>query len=300
MYALLIAIMSMFLFSCEDQPVSLENDQITQQENNDLSKMTKADKLKYFGVSDLSQLEAGYTYTWMDTLNAEERIKTRPEISLRSNYDCGINVKMYFSGSGDTANVTVYEANNPLIVHGPVLMADGDNFDMTISGSKDYDFKVEPLKNPINSMYGNLIVNPDWGGKSIYYLSGSGPFLFEDYHFECPEPTDGTCDAYVAVYQLSGVATEYSLKITPDVGTSFDVYPISGDGSELDFEIDEDRTYKFEITAVGGGSSESFGVQIIRPDDVAHNKSFYSVDMSVPDTYVTVLPAGFDYFECPY
>lgn len=299
-YALLIVMMSMFLFSCEDQPVSLEDDQITQQENNGLSKMTKADKLKYFGVSDLSQLEPGYTYTWMDTLNAEDRTQTQPKISLRSSYTCGINVEMYFSGTGDTAKVTVYEANTMTVVHGPVLMTTGDNFDMTISGAKDYDFKVEPLKNPINSMYGNLIVDPDWGGKTIYYLSGSGPYLFEDFHFECPEPTDGTCDAYVSVYQYSGSASTYTLRVDPDVGPTFKVSGITGNpNDEKSFTIDEDRTYKFEITAVGGGSSESFGVQIIRPDQIAHNKSFYGVDMTVPDPYVLVFDQ-FDYFDCPY
>lgn len=262
--------------------------------------MTGADKLKYFGVSDLSQLKPGYTYTWIDTLNAEERMEIRPEISLRSSYNCGVNVEMYFSGSGDTATVTAYEANTNTIVHGPVDMAHGDNFDMTINGSKDYDFKVEPFEDPINSMFGNFIVDPDWGGKSIYSFSGSGSYLFEDYQFEGPAPTDGTCDAYVAVYHLSGIATKYTLKVIPDVGIPFEVGPILGDDSEVDFEIDEDRTYEFEIKAEDGGTSESFSIQIIRPDNVAHHKSFYGVDMSVPNPYLIVFSYVFDYFDCPY
>ena len=160
-HILFLIVCTTLLFSCEDQPVSLENDPITQQENNGLSDMTKADKLKYFGVSDLSQLEPGYTYAWMDTLNAEERMQIQPKISLRSSYNCGVNGEMYFSGSGDTATVTVYEANTNIVVHGPVDMAHGDNFDMTINGSKDNDFKVEPFEDSIKSMFGNFIVDPD-------------------------------------------------------------------------------------------------------------------------------------------
>lgn len=61
-----------------------------------------------------------------------------------------------------------------------------------------------------------------------------------------------------------------------DVGPTFKMPYITGNpNDEKPFTIGEDRSYKFEITAVGGGSSESFGVQIIRPDRVAPNKSFY-------------------------
>lgn len=184
-------------------------------------------------------------------------------------------------------------------LNGPVLMTHHDDFAMTISGAKDYDFKLEPIDNPTSSTWGTLSVDPDWGGKTIYYFSGVGPHLFEDYHFECPAATNGTCDAYVSVDQYSGAASGYVLDVDPTGHTPFQVSPITGNPSnEVAFGIDESWTYDFDIETVGGSTSESFSVEIIRPDGIAHVRSFYGYDMTGdPPTY---LFDTFDYFECPY
>lgn len=292
-YALLILMMSMFLFSCEDQLLDPEYD--------NLSEMTSAEKLKFFGVTDLSQLKPGYTYTWIDTLDREEAKVVRQNlISTRSSYDCGINVMVSLSQSTDTVTVNVYEANTSVKVHGPVIMTDGDDFDMEINGSKDYDFEVIPFDINMDRTFASLIVNPDWGSKWVFGFPNYGPILIEDYHFDCPEPTDGTCDAAVAVYQLSGTAETYTLKIIPDVGDSFLKHNIPGDGSaNIKYLIDQDRTYAFEITTKNGSSSESFTVQIIRPDNVAYNKTFYGADMSARPSPFLLVFDQFDYFRCP-
>lgn len=300
-YALLIVVVSMFLSSCEDQPLNPQKDQHITQANIDLNQLTKVEKLKYFGVTDLSQLRPGYTYTWIDTLDTHGADFIRQnKIATRSSFNCGINVKVSLSQPTDTVTVNVYEANTTMKIHGPVVMSDGDDFDMDINGSKDYDFEVIPFDINMDRTFASLLVNPDWGSKSFYGFPYYGPILIEDYHFDCPAPTDGTCDAYVAVNHLSGIATKYTLKVIPDVGIPFEVGPILGDDSEVDFEIDEDRTYEFEIKAEDGGTSESFSIQIIRPDNVAHHKSFYGVDMSVPNPYLNVFSYVFDYFDCPY
>src|SRR5690606_36460040 len=301
-YILPIVLISILWYSCDEEtPLTGQqnSDETSLNDGNKLLDMTEADLMKYYGVKDVSQLVPGYTYSFIDTLDTEELKRIRRKLSVRSSEDCGINVELLISGPADTARVTVYEANTSTVVHGPVLMVDSDDFNMTINGAEYYDFEIEPIDNPTGSSMGNLVVDPDWGGKTIFSFSAPGIDFNEDYHFECPEATDGTCDAYASVKKHAGSVAKYSLGVDPDQGTYFPVNGIPDiPFDETPFAIDETWAYDFSIRANMAGSSESFSVQIIRPDGIAHNKSFYGIDMSSP--HFETLFEDFNYFDCPY
>ncbi|WP_236981090.1 hypothetical protein [Membranihabitans maritimus] len=295
-YALLILMISMFLFSCEDrEPVVEEPDKTVLTDGKSLSEMTNSELKEYFESLDLSDRKPNYTRTWTDTLSPEEFARFQNKISVRSGYDCGINIKLNIDGTSSTTDVTVYEAGTITEVASETNMEDGDDFDVTINGDTDYDIVIEDYP---NTYFGSLEVDPDWGGKTVIPLDYQAPTTYDDYNFECPAPTDGTCDAYVSVYKHSGDANEYRLVVVPDSGIPDVVDGLTGNpAQEKDFHIDESRTYDFYIYSPEGGMSETFDVKIIRADGIAHGYNFFGEDMS-DETDIPVT-TGFDYFECP-
>ncbi len=257
--------------------------------------MTPSEKRAYVKTLNFQEGESNYIKTWVDS-SYDAPPTDQKRIKLRSSYSCGINVKLYIHGPADTARVTVYKANTSTIVHGPVLMTGYDDFDMTIDGDTDYDFKLEPIDNPSSSTSGNFIVDPDWGSKTVYYFSGAGPHLFEDFNFECPTPSpDGTSEAAVAIDKYSGSATKY--KVNFDDGSNQFTVDVSGDLTYKPFTIDETKTYNVTIDAFGdnSGNYEDYTVQIARPDQIVHVYYMYH-----PDTTAGIIKDNITYFECPY
>lgn len=285
---------------CEtEEPVGVKSEHTEALNTPDFASMTLEELSEYFLDMDRSQMKPMYTKTWIDTLTAEEASRHRNMISVRGSYNCGVVVKLRIYAPADSADVTVYEAGTTNVYRATERLGDGESFWMEINGDDYYDFVVEKPGDPTGSIQVYFEVDPDWGGPSTTLFSGNGPHIFYDYNFACPEPTDGTCNAYISVYKQSGTASSYNVIAITDQMEIIPINGISGNPSDdVPFLCNEDRTYDFYIYALNGSSNETFNVGIIRPDDVMHGYSFRNVDM----TNNTVIPVttGFDYFECPY
>uniref|UniRef100_UPI001F30F5B8 hypothetical protein n=1 Tax=Membranihabitans maritimus TaxID=2904244 RepID=UPI001F30F5B8 len=166
---------------------------------------------------------------------------------------------------------------------------------MTINGGEDYDFKIEDPDNPSASISGYIELEPHWGSDDLEFFSGTGPHLVEDYNFECPAPTDGTCEAAANIRQLSGTATSYTVVVL--IGSSFHALltGFTGNPSQYKYyDIDETESYTFVSQADNGGS-EDYSLRIVRPDATA--LSYYYYDRAPEEQSQTPAISSFD---CPY
>ncbi len=295
-YGLPVILISMLWYSCDEEtPLHPEQDSITVLAGKDFSEMTQEEKQAYVQSLNFGEGESNYLRTWVDS-TAHSPTSRQKRITVRSPYNCGINVELSIYGPADTARVIVYEANTATVVHGPVLMVDNDDFNMTISGAKDYDFTVEPIDNPTFSTGGSLTIDPDWGGKSLYFFHGAGVELFEDFHFECPAPNpDGKCDAEVAIEKYGGNATSYDVEFDDGVAPPRTIN-VSGVWNDFkSIEIDKTMTYDITITPVNSGSGvyEDYRFNIVRPDQISH--FYYMYHEGGTEGYVNDI----SYFDCP-
>lgn len=284
------------LLSCEEEnPIQTKQNNMIELEGKDFTEMTQEEKQAYVESLNFREGESNYIMTWVDS-TAHLPTSRHKRLTLRSAYNCGINVELLIDGPADTARVTVYEANTTTVVHGPVLMVDNDDFNMTINGSEYYDFELVPIDNPTSSTMGNLIVDPDWGGKTVYFFSGPGTNLYQDYQFECPAPSpDGKCDAEVAIEKYGGDAMAYDVEF--DDGATQNTVRVSGIWNDFkSIEIDETKTYDITITPVGSGSGvyEDYRVNIVRPDQISHFYYMYHPGNTTGNVN------DINYLECPY
>lgn len=261
------------------------------------TEMTQEEKQAYVESLNFREGESNYIMTWVDS-SVRKPIDRQNRITVRSSYNCGINVELLIRGPADTARVTVYEANTSTILYGPVLMVDNDDFNMTINGAEYYDFELEPIDNPTSSTRGNLVVDPDWGGKTIYSFSGPGTNLYQDFQFECPAPSpDGKCDAEVAITKYGGDATKYIVTFDDGTGGPHPFVEVSGVWNDFEpIEIDETKTYDIKIEAVGSGSGvyEDYRFNIVRPDQISHFYYMYHLGNTTGNIN------DINYLECPY
>jgi len=259
------------------------------------TEMTPEEKQVYVESLNFREGESNYIKTWIDSSAHAPGVRQN-RLALRSSYNCGINVELSIYGPADTARVTVYEANTSTVVHGPVLMVDNDDFNMTINGARDYDFELEPIDNPTSSTGGSLTIDPDWGSKSIYFFHGPGIELYEDYHFECPAPSpDGKCDAEVAIEKYGGDATSYYVEFD-DGSPNPPGVTVSGVWNDFkSIEIDETKTYDIIITPQPPSVVyEDYRVYIVRPDQISH--FYYMFHLGNTTGNIN----DFNYLECPY
>lgn len=109
----------------------------------DLVDMTEEEMREYFKNVNINEFKSDFDKLTIDTLFIK-KISQHNTISVRSSFNCVVNVKLSISGPSNTADIAVYEAGTSTLVYGPVSMTHGDDFDMTINGATYYDFKVEP------------------------------------------------------------------------------------------------------------------------------------------------------------
>ncbi len=291
----LAVMMICYLYSCEKgNPIHPEQERIAMSGGKIFTEMTPEEKQVYVESLNFREGESNYIKTWIDSSAHAPGVRQN-RLALRSSYNCGINVELSIYGPADTARVTVYEANTSTVVHGPVLMVDNDDFNMTISGAEYYDFKIEPIDNPTGSTMGNLIVDPDWGGKTIYSFSGPGIDFNEDFHFECPAPEpDGTCYAEVAIEKYAGDADSYQIEF--DDGTTKSYVTVSGVWNDFEpIEIDEQMTYDIKITPQPPSAVyEDYRFNILRPDQISHFYYMYHLGNTTGNIN------DINYLECPY
>lgn len=300
---MLMAVLLVFTGCEEESPVLEQSEPTELLSGKELQTMTQEELADYFEIIDLTQIQPGYIETWTDTLSAEEFAKYKSVISLRSSEKCGVVVTPYIDPGGpDSAYVTIFEAGTSNVYRAKEKFADGDDFWMEIDGADFYDFVTEHPTNPTGSIDGYLEIDPDWGGKTLAFFSGSGPHTYSDYNFECPpDSPDGTCDAYLEVRRLAGSATDYTIEVHPDVDNEFDVGTFTGSPSQsIPFTCDQAQTYEFKVKSSSGGASESLVVSIIRPDGIAHSYNMFGVDLSNSTSSPVPFTNDFDFFDCPY
>src|SRR5690606_2351321 len=166
---------------------------------------------------------------------------------------------------------------------------------MTIDGGDFYDFKIENPNNPTGSISGSIELEPHWGVDDLEFFSGSGPHYVEDYNFECPAPTNGTCQASANIRQISGTATDYTVVVLENGSFSDVLVGFTGNPSQYKYyDIDETESYTF-ISQADNGSSEDYSLRIVRPD--ATTLSYYYYGRSPLDGATTPAISS---FNCPY
>ncbi|WP_236981135.1 hypothetical protein, partial [Membranihabitans maritimus] len=154
MYALLILMMSMFLFSCEEkEPVVEEPAPSELSDTKKFSEMTEAELIEYFENVDVSDLKVNHDDFKVEKLTPEEFSQVR-RITTRSTYDCDMDVTIHLDSPADDADVTVFIAGTMTVHRAKETIDDGNGFTMTINGGEDYDFKIEDPDNPSASISG--------------------------------------------------------------------------------------------------------------------------------------------------
>lgn len=293
-------ISSVLIFtSCEQKEPVLEEIVENELFFPDFTLMSQNELIAYFENVDLSSLRPAYAKTWTDTLNAEEFLESRKSVPTRSSYDCEIFLKPYLNPPLDSIDITVYLANTTTVYRDKERVGDRQVVPMMINGADYYDFKLQHPDDSTGNISGYLEIDPVWGGISIYFFPiWPGPHTFIDYNFECLEPTNGICDAYVNVYKRSGSASEYGILIFENGIPLMTISGLTGDISQrLPFTCDETKSYDFYVYCENGSASETFDVNIIRPDYVSHAYNMINMDMS--DRSYKFVIGNFDYFKCP-
>ena len=287
--------------SCEEEePVYEKPEESVLTELKDFRNMTDEEALDYFKNLGIDKMESNYESFRIDSLPLKSG-RLNNVISVRSGYDCDVNVELSIGGPSNTAIVTVYDAGTSTIVEGPENMTNGDDFDMTINGADNYDFKIEPTGSPGSGTSGQLVIDPYYGGKTIAPFTGAGPHYVYNYNYQCPQPTDGTCDVELDITKLAGSATKYQVAVIPsDFSLPFpyagNVLPGTFGSESVQMHIDDSKIYNIAVKPNPGSTYERFSVRITTPY-LAYSYTF-TLDTTDPNEEQALI-SNFDYFDCP-
>ncbi|MBY5956956.1 hypothetical protein KUV50_02335 [Membranicola marinus] len=249
-YPLLILMMSMLLFSCEDQEPVIQDSKTHIFET--------VDEILEYHSTLKDGFEENYIDVKIEDIKEGDR-DIRP--SLRSSLSCDLEVSFYrdANSSTDSATVEIYKNSSPWKSYD---MEDKQKITVVIDDADSYQYKVTPLGDTSNVDM-SLKAGLKFGTKTIF-PGIIGSYISTSRTYTCPTPTGGICEINICTDKIWGNATGY-LVFVRENGTLIDYYPIDN-GKCKTISIDENNNYKFDIAPIGNGTNERYTLRLETPE----------------------------------
>jgi len=293
MYALLMAMMSLFLFSCDDPGQTMDDMAVSDEWKSmpDLSTLSKEELVEYFEEYKFG--ERGSPPVSIEITDVEG-LPATPKIKTRNSAKCDVEITLIGGppSSTDSAIVEIYE--NDLLIDSYTLYNEVKIL-VEIDDANEYKYKVIPLGDTSNP-YLTLRVGLKYGTKWIY-TGITDVFTTYVETYTCPESTGGMCDIEWEIIRHSGTATSYHILLLPEDGPLYELVTgnfLLGD-PPLPRTVNSNFSYTLYITPTGGGPNEFFTFRTTTPYlNVSMN---FNLDMTDPNNRAVV--PNFDYYDCP-
>ena len=291
MYALLMAMMSLFLISCDDPEPTMDDMAVSDEWRSmpDLSTLSKEELVEYFKEYKFGERGSppmSIEITDMQGLPATPKIKTRNSLKC----DVEITLTSRPSSSTDSANLEIYE--NDILVDS-YKMYHTPKFLWEIDDANEYKYKIIPLGDTSHAEF-DLKAGLKYGTKTIY-PGITGIFTTYPETYTCPEPTFGNCEIELCTRKLGGDATGYTIVIFEnDIPLGVKNTAASSSYSCDSLMIDDSNTYRFLIFVDDSGPNEGFNFSVSTP---YLNYGYTFMLNSGTPSYGEV--DNFTYFDCP-
>src|SRR5690625_588222 len=293
MYALLMAMMSLFLFSCDDPEPAMDDMVVSDEWRSmpDLSTLSKEELVEYFKEYKFGERGSppmSIEITDVEGLPATPKIKTRNSLKC----DVEITLTSRSSSSTDSATLEIYE--NDILVDS-YKMHHTPKFLWEIDDANEYKYKIIPLGDTSNTeLY--FQVGLKYGSVWVYNIYGT--YTTQPFNYTCPEPTGGICEVEWTITQYAGSATHYDVIFWPTSGpfTNYEggtLYP----GTPLTKTINSNFSYDLLIVPQGSSSSREF-FRFMTSTPYLNVGIMFDLDMTDPNQQQGEYP-NFDYFDCP-
>lgn len=289
---LLIAMMSLFLISCDDRHQTPAEDVLSKERvpAPDFGAMSPEELMEYF--KDYEFGKRGSPPVSLEITDAEG-LPAVPRLKTRSSEKCDveITVSSHSGSSTDSAKLVIYENDVPIdsfkLFHTPKFLIEIDD-------ANEYKYKVVPLGDDSNPNL-SLKVGLKYGTKWVFNVFDV--LMTQPFNYTCPESTGGLCEIEWEITKIAGSATKYEVLFLPTSGppTNF-VSDIVYPGIPLNKTVNSNFAYDLYIRPVQGGPREFF--QFVTSTPYLNVSIIFDLDTTNPNEEVGVFP-DFDYYDCP-
>src|SRR5690625_1126184 len=292
MHALLMAMMSLFLFSCDDPGQTMDDITVSDEWRSmpDLNTLSKEELVEYFKEYKFG--ERGSPPMSIEITDVEG-LPATPKIKTRNSAKCDLEITLLGGppSSTDSATLELYE--NDILMDSYTLY-DKVKIFVEIDDANEYKYKIIPLGDVSNPKF-YFQVGLKYGSLWVYNIDGE--YTTQPFNYTCPEPTGGMCEVEWTITKYAGSATHYEVYMIPTdnyyPAMKFDtLYP----GVPVSLTRDSNRDYNILIYPSPGSSLEFFRFMTSTP--YLNVALMFDLDMTDPNQQEGFYP-NFDYYDCP-